>query len=505
MKKELLVFDMDGTLADFYNEPNWFEDLQAHRTTPYENARPLVDMKKLVDMLNKIKDRVDIAIVTWGSKEYDKDFQKATAKAKKAWLDKYEFPYDIFRCTKYGESKRYPVSPKTKVNAKKQIPEKQILFDDNPEVREDWKKWHEKAIPENEMLDFIAGLVAEVEKENESPELYLVLDCETATLPFIKEWDLTPQDKQKISIAKPLIYDIGWQVVDKYKKVYSRHSYLIQETFFVPNVFNTAYYAWKRPLYMERYKKGEITCVLWEQAMIALEKDLKKVKYATAYNAMFDFKKAIPFTDYYIANLYNATYQDWEEKQKKSCEKILNGVKPSNPDFDNMNFELRSISYPIADIWGLACSKLINKDDYRFMCLREGMISQSGLYFKTSAEASFRYLVNDTSFEEEHTAISDTEIETDILCQILHKGEIEQGIEYFPFEQLGKTVPFMIEHKEKITYEMFETVAKLLNDKIDELETKFFNYDKEPPFLISIRKQWEKLNFAFPNYFYIPN
>ena len=44
--------------------------------------------------------------------------------------------------------------------------------------------------------------------------LYVVLDCETATLPFVKEWKLSPKDKQKISLAKPLIYDIGWTVMN---------------------------------------------------------------------------------------------------------------------------------------------------------------------------------------------------------------------------------------------------------------------------------------------------
>lgn len=510
-EKKLLVFDMDGTLVDFYGVNGWLEAIRAEKVDPYRDAKPLVDMKKLVSMLNKLKEAgaIDIAIVTWGAKESSKDFLKETRKAKKAWLDEYGFPYDTFHCIKYGSCKRYPVSATAEKN-KGRIPESQILFDDNKEVREDWNKWNE-SVSHDKMLDYLAEMVRKVEKGNEinfhipeavkeKEELYMVLDCETATLPFVKQWDLTPKDKQKIAIAKPLIYDIGWRVIDKHKNIYSQHSFLIQETFFVPGVFNTAYYAWKRPLYMERYQKGKIKCVLWEQAIHLLEQDLAKVKYATAYNAMFDFKKAIPFTDQYMLHLYDPSYQEWEKTQMKLCKKILNSPPESNDCFDSENMELRGRLYPIADIWGLACERLINRDDYRMMCLKKGMISASGLYFKTSAEASFRYLANNVSFEEEHTALSDAEIETDILCKILEKGEIPQGIIYFPFKDLGDTVHFAISNKDKITKDMFLNIFKVINDRLEQLEEDNWYSDKKSPFQLSLEKKKNQLLTCFSHY-----
>ena len=63
---------------------------------------------------------------------------------------------------------------------------------------------------------------------------YLVLDCETATLPYAANFDA--EAKKKIAIAKPLIYDLGWQVIDRNGKVYRRKSYLISEIFSVPAV-----------------------------------------------------------------------------------------------------------------------------------------------------------------------------------------------------------------------------------------------------------------------------
>ena len=87
----------------------------------------------------------------------------------------------------------------------------------------------------------------------------LILDCETATLPFVREWELSPKDKQKIGLAKPLVYDVGWTVFDTSTGVtIKKASYLVQETFFVPNIFNTAYYRDKRELYFDKLAAGEI-------------------------------------------------------------------------------------------------------------------------------------------------------------------------------------------------------------------------------------------------------
>ena len=46
-------------------------------------------------------------------------------------------------------------------------------------------------------------------------KLYLVLDTETATLPFSDTLCKDEKQKQKIAIAKPLVYDIGWTITDR--------------------------------------------------------------------------------------------------------------------------------------------------------------------------------------------------------------------------------------------------------------------------------------------------
>lgn len=334
-------------------------------------------------------------------------------------------------------------------------------------------------------------------KRGRKPKLYMVLDCETATLPFVKEWELTAKQKQKISIAKPIIYDLGWRIVDRNGNVYSQHSFLIQETFFVPNIFNTAYYSWKRPLYMERFQKGEIITKTWEEAMQILEADLQHVEFATAYNAMFDFKKAIPFTEDYIAHLYSSEYNEWERRQKKVCEEILKETPWENPnEFDGMNFNFRGKDYPLSDLWGLACTRLINETKYKNKCLELSMITASGLYFKTSAETTFRFLIDGYDFEEEHTALNDAIIETEILKRALKKGKIEQGIQYFPFQELGETTDYITRqaNKKHLDVNMIENVINTMNAKLEE-------YDKMSSFASQLENKLLRLeSFLNDNY-----
>ena len=156
-------------------------------------------------------------------------------------------------------------------------------------------------------------------------QYYLTLDTETATLPFADEIARTPKEKQKIAIAKPLVYDIGWTVTDRNGNIIKEENFLIQETFFVPSVFNTAYYKEKRPLYMEKLRKGEIKVDTWNNVIEILLQDLRKTDMVAAYNAAFDFKKAIPFTERYIANLYSDNYLEWENRQRRLCEDIVCG------------------------------------------------------------------------------------------------------------------------------------------------------------------------------------
>lgn len=295
---------------------------------------------------------------------------------------------------------------------------------------------------------------------------YMVVDTETATLPFANDICSNAKEKQTIAIAKPLVYDIGWVIMDRQGNIVTERNFLVQETFFVPNVFNTAYYKDKRPIYMKLYEEGKILAGNWNEIMLQFMADCQKVDILAAYNATFDFKKAIPFTEKYIQRLYSSDYNEWEEKQKKRCKEMVKAgkAKGNNPDFLEPWLDLRGVRYPIVDLWGVACNRLINIDKYRNFCLDNDLVTASVQYFKTSAETSFQYLGKQHDFIEAHTALEDAKIEAAILAKALKKGKVEPYVEAFPFRNLGTTFNYAQEKKPKYKKQL----RQLLNEYIEE-------------------------------------
>ena len=267
---------------------------------------------------------------------------------------------------------------------------------------------------------------------------YMVLDCETATLPCASKY--AEEQRKNVAITKPLIYDLGWKIVDRNGNVYNRMNFLISEIFSVPSVFDTAHYADKRPIYLEKLKSGEITLANWETAVTALLADLEIVEAVGAYNSMFDFKKALPFTELYISQLYSPNFHNWLAWQEKSCEWLAEGGKATGQtEFEESIFRFRGKVYPLFDLWGLTCQHILNCDEYKQMCIDNKWETASGKYFKTSAETAYRFLSGNTDFDESHTAIDDCDIESQLFAEIVKrtKNKWEMGIEFFPFRLLG--------------------------------------------------------------------
>ena len=303
---------------------------------------------------------------------------------------------------------------------------------------------------------------------------YMTLDTETATLPFAdslveKFMENNPfanrgKLKQSIAIAKPLVYDLGWVITDTQGNIVKKENWLVQETFFVPNIFNTAYYKNKRPIYMEKLAKNEISVGTWKQVTDIMVADMEKCDMICAYNACFDFKKAIPFTERYINALYSADYQKWEDNQKYKCINILSKNNDSkNESYLEPYFEFRNNFYPLCDLWGVSCDRLINEKKYKKFCMENELVTASVQYFKTSAETSFQFIMRDKDFIEEHTALSDAIIESYILTKALKKGKLEPSITAFPFRNLGSTFDYVISQAPKTKKEQYQ---KMLLDKL---------------------------------------
>lgn len=128
--KKMLVFDMDGTIVDFYGVPTWLNDLQSFNPRPYEVAEPKVNMELLNNILFTFKMLGwKIGVTSWLSKNSNKEFDKMTRIAKKDWLEKYNFPVDEVHLVKYGTNKSRCTRGKADF---------QVLVDDNEQVRSKW-------------------------------------------------------------------------------------------------------------------------------------------------------------------------------------------------------------------------------------------------------------------------------------------------------------------------------------------------------------------------------
>ena len=151
--------------------------------------------------------------------------------------------------------------------------------------------------------------------------------------------------------------------------------------------------------------------------------------------------------------------------------------KQNERDFDPEHFIFRGEKYPMIDIWGVACKYLLNSDNYKKMCLESGKMSNTGLYFSTNAEVAMQYLSEKYDFIEDHTALSDAKIETEILFYCLKRGKIVIGIEYFPYKMLGETIEF-VENGRGVTEQMARNVAAKIRDYLPDDMDNPNNYQK---------------------------
>lgn len=129
-ERGMICFDMDGTIADLYAVPNWLEKLRAEDASPYKDAEPMVDMEELANVLNVLIDQGwEIRVISWLSMGASPEYKKEIRKAKRAWLEKYNFPANKVHLVQYGTKKSkcvgYTIGPS-------------ILIDDNQKVRDSW-------------------------------------------------------------------------------------------------------------------------------------------------------------------------------------------------------------------------------------------------------------------------------------------------------------------------------------------------------------------------------
>ena len=142
--KKAIWFDMDGTIADLYGVENWLEKLRNSDATPYEEARPLLNLSGLARVLNRLqRNGYTIGIVSWLSKTGSAEYNEAVIEAKENWLSIHlkSVHFDYVDIIEYGTPKEDGRNG--------------ILFDDEERNR---KNWNGEAFDESKIMEILKAL-----------------------------------------------------------------------------------------------------------------------------------------------------------------------------------------------------------------------------------------------------------------------------------------------------------------------------------------------------------
>ena len=153
MRKGIICFDMDGTIADLYGVDNWLEKLRVEDASPYLEAKPLVNMVKLRQLLEELCSQGwEIRIISWLAKDSSDTYKAAVRKAKLDWLNKWDFPFGTCHLVAYGTTKADCIRRSCEKGSA-------ILIDDNVKVREGWHMGDTIDPTEENWLERLEGLL----------------------------------------------------------------------------------------------------------------------------------------------------------------------------------------------------------------------------------------------------------------------------------------------------------------------------------------------------------
>ena len=147
---KMLIFDMDGTIADLYGVEDWLAKLRAEDASPYVEAKPMYNMDVLKVILDIFKALgYTIVVVSWGSMNGSNEYTRKVKQAKIDWLKRYDFPYDEVHVVKYGTPKQRFADA-----------DLSILIDDSEEVRQSFIKGTKSG--DRQVIDAKQNIVAKL-------------------------------------------------------------------------------------------------------------------------------------------------------------------------------------------------------------------------------------------------------------------------------------------------------------------------------------------------------
>lgn len=195
-------------------------------------------------------------------------------------------------------------------------------------------------------------------------------------------------DTETIGLEKRFCYDLGYGIYDRKGNPMVERQFIIEQIWNNKPLFETAYYAEKKELYVSKLRGRTAVLEKWGYACDRLIRDIQAfdVKELYAYNSNFDMS----------VFEFNA---DW--------------FKTRNPlDYGK-----------VYDIWGYTSSAIQQglMQDYVDFAVRNDLISTAG-NLQNNADAWGKFLFNNMEYVEEHTALEDTRLEVKILQECISRG-----------------------------------------------------------------------------------
>lgn len=238
---------------------------------------------------------------------------------------------------------------------------------------------------------------------------YVVLDTEGLGL----------NDKKNKIYGRQRSYDVGYVIIDKKGNIQKMYNALTEEIYTDENLMNTAYFANKIPLYEMMIDEKEIQIKAFRNIVNQLKRDLKKykIKGIFAYNVEYDINALVETAQYTLP-------KDKQPKLKFARTKS-NKWKPLFEQFLQQLLETKVEFY---DIWTMACMTLCQQKTF----LMTAKKTAKGNII-TNAEVVYQYITQEQDFKEDHTALSDAIIESEILARIFRIGCKPTKQIYFPF------------------------------------------------------------------------
>ncbi len=207
-----------------------------------------------------------------------------------------------------------------------------------------------------------------------------------------KSYYLTIDTETANSLDDPMMYDLGGAIHDKRGRVYETFSFVIYDVFCADReLFNTAYYAAKRPMYEAQIAAGQRKIVSIYTARKHVADLCKKynVKAIIAHNARFDYRST-NYTIRYVTKSASRYFLPY-------------GV-------------------PMWDTLKMAQDTICQQPTYQRWCKRNGYCLKNGKP-RATAEILYQYITQNVDFLEDHTGLEDVLIEKEIFakCMAQHK------------------------------------------------------------------------------------